>query len=430
MGLTLASPWQWFCSTRTFSNSLEATLTAGALVLFPWRFFLGGDPAKGSERKEERVSSTPPGVVPQGLYPALVSAAAAFYFRPTNIIIWIAISAGLVWSTRSLPKALTLLQAAFVSGTSVIVLFASIDRIYYQQWAFPPLKFLYINLVQSLAVFYGRNRIDYYFTEGLPLLLTTALPFACTGLYRALSQKDVQNDSSRNTWTSRTRSILALASLITVLTLSTIAHKEMRFIYPLLPILHTLAALPLSRFPTTLPRKTILATLLLANIFITYYTSMIHQRGVIDILHHLRDIQESRFSNLPVIAAATKNVSVGFLMPCHSTPWRSHLIYPEIQAWALTCEPPLDLSGEERETYLDEADIFYENPTSWMEGNLGQGKRSWPEFLVFFEQLEEAMREALSPRGYRECGRFFNTQWHDDGRRRGDVVSFCGGGEK
>jgi len=34
--MTMFSPWQWFCSTRTFSNSLEMTLTIVALYYWPW----------------------------------------------------------------------------------------------------------------------------------------------------------------------------------------------------------------------------------------------------------------------------------------------------------------------------------------------------------------------------------------------------------
>lgn len=403
MALTVGSPWQWFCSTRTFSNSLEATLTAGALVLFPWRFFLEGNGKTTSD----------------GLWPSLTAAAAAFYFRPTNIIIWIAISVGLVGFSRSLFKALTLFRAAAVVGTSVIVLFAGIDRVYYAEWAFPPLKFLYINLFQSLAVFYGKNRVDYYFTEGLPLLLTTALPFAAAGLWDTLRRPNEDG------WRAQTRYILAIAAIATVLALSTINHKEMRFIYPLLPVLHLLAARPLAAFSTTKSRKLLLCVAVLANILIAYYTTTIHQRGVIDVMHYLRTAQEARFNT----AGQTK-MSVGFLMPCHSTPWRSHLVYPEIEAWALTCEPPLGLSPEERATYLDEADVFYRDAESWLKANMGDSGRVWPEYLVFFEHLEHTMKHFMvkEDMGYRECKRLFNTQWHDDSRRKGDVIVFCRGG--
>lgn len=34
--MTLLNPWQWYTSTRTFSNCFEATLTSMALYYFPW----------------------------------------------------------------------------------------------------------------------------------------------------------------------------------------------------------------------------------------------------------------------------------------------------------------------------------------------------------------------------------------------------------
>lgn len=34
--MTALNPWQWYCSTRTFSNSLETTLTIAALSYWPW----------------------------------------------------------------------------------------------------------------------------------------------------------------------------------------------------------------------------------------------------------------------------------------------------------------------------------------------------------------------------------------------------------
>jgi GPI mannosyltransferase 3 len=37
--MTILNPWQWYCSTRTFSNSLETTLTIVALYYWPWEVF-------------------------------------------------------------------------------------------------------------------------------------------------------------------------------------------------------------------------------------------------------------------------------------------------------------------------------------------------------------------------------------------------------
>jgi len=166
------------------------------------------------------------------------------------------------------------------------------------------------------------------------------------------------------------------------------------------------------------------------NTALASYISQVHQRGVIDVLHYLRHEHELKVSS---------NTTIMFMMPCHSTPWRSHLIFPEIDARALTCEPPLDVPIEARSLYMDEADQFYADPTAWMNEhmedtellrkrqthaaiNIHQEKAQWPEYLVFFEQLEPTMTEFLANTPYIQDWRTFNTHWHDDSRRQGDVV--------
>ncbi len=42
--LAIFSPWQWFCSTRTFSSSLESTLTIAALYYWPWQLTVDNTP--------------------------------------------------------------------------------------------------------------------------------------------------------------------------------------------------------------------------------------------------------------------------------------------------------------------------------------------------------------------------------------------------
>jgi phosphatidylinositol glycan class B len=255
---------------------------------------------------------------------------------------------------------------------------------------------------------------------------------------------------------------LAWASIVTTLTLSLISHKEVRFLYPLLPFLHVVAAGPLSVYlPANGPltRKAMITCFLLINMFIAGYVSTVHQRAVIDVLSQLRHKHELRnnLSGSSHVAPDTiSNTTVGFLMPCHSTPWRSHLVYPEISAWALTCEPPLNVPLSERSTYLDEADEFYvkPGPVSWLRSNMesldtiksggsrsgrhwmmqdpkfkAKYRRPWPQNLVFFGQLEGTLGEVLEDTRYRECWRGFNSHFHDDWRRKGDVIVWCLDGE-
>ncbi|KAL4955936.1 Alg9-like mannosyltransferase family-domain-containing protein [Aspergillus filifer] len=447
LALTVVSPWQWFCSTRTLSNCLETTITVVALYLWPWDW--SSIPRAGSVRANTLQASLP------NLRKCLLLAALACILRPTNVIIWIVLASAALhkstWADRQV-----LAREALFCGLSVLGVSAIVDRFFYGFWTFPALKFLYFNVFQSLAVFYGRNDWSYYASQGYPLLLTTALPFALVGLYRTLRYPTAANGKA---------SILVQLSRVSLFMpaiLSVITHKEVRFIYPLLPALHILSASPLVDFfvPALastdrqyIPRRLTLIFLLLVNFVIATYTTVFHASGVISVLSYLRE-QHEVHGNTPQQIQGTAltygGITAGFLMPCHSTPWRSHLVEPTIHAWALGCEPPVGLTEEQKSAYLDEADQFYDNPNQYLSNNMVGGLRhiprrpsyltppnsprqptqkspphEWPDYLIFFAQLEPTLKSMLRSSTYGECRRIYNTAWHDDWRRRGDVVVWC-----
>lgn len=446
--LTLVSPWQWFCSVRTLSNSLETTLTVVGLYYWPWSLFLQStspsNKGKGGlqNSKEGRSQIKTPASTSGSISVSLAAAALACILRPTNIIIWATISIYCLNKSRKMATVVKLGQAALLCGSTILAVSVSIDYNFYNELTFPPWKFLYFNVVQSLASFYGQNRLDYYLTEGLPLLLTTALPFAYLAMWQTLRSKS--DESGPSTVGLHSKKALATTVVFTVLVMSLISHKEVRFIYPLLPLLLVLSAEPVAKFfhPLPIPASEVkfgvIYMLMAVNVFIAAYVSLIHQRGVIDVVNYLRHEQTGRLESP---GNATGDVSVGFLMPCHSTPWRSLLVHKEIEAWALTCEPPLGLALAERDAYMDEADLFYDDPSAWIQTNMAAlttakisrededrmsgDKRPWPEYVVFFEQLEPTMDELLKDTEYHECWRGFNTHWHDDWRRQGDVITWC-----
>lgn len=340
------------------------------------------------------------------------------------------------------------------------------DRWFYQTWTFPPLRFLYFNLAQSLAGFYGKNRWDYYLTEGVPLLLTTFLPFGLLGFFRAACMPAPTNSHPHIVLRQ-----FAGACTFSIIALSFVSHKEVRFIYPLLPLLHILAASPLVEFFSAIRAsrfKQILAVgMLLTNIGIAFLASHQHQVGPIRMMDYLR----SEYITKRLLQSSKTQpvtMTVGFLMPCHSSPWRSHLVFPEIQAWALSCEPPVNLNLTQRSSYVDEADQFYADPATFLNSTLGspplvvippsiafswrllpwawlsslfQAKivpptlietdtatsfaKRWPQYLAFFEEKEPFLKVHLQGSAYVPCWRHWNAYGHDDWRRRGDVVVWC-----
>ncbi|KAK9240391.1 Alg9-like mannosyltransferase family-domain-containing protein [Lipomyces kononenkoae] len=379
---SVTSAFNFFVSIRTFSNSLEMTLLICALNYWP-------------------LDKTAGQVNMLNYSIALVLGAVACVLRPTNALIWFYLGAALVIRVRSFK----IVAVAGAVGTIILTLNALVDMWYYKHLTFPLYNFLKFNIVESLSSFYGVNRQLYYIVEALPQLLTVYLPFFFHGIYMSRS------------------STLAQASVFVVFVYSLISHKEVRFIFPLLPIFHLFAAISLHRLRILARPKlkwTFLVLLSLMNCPLALYASTTHQRGVMDVTSYIR--------TTPSID------SVGFLMPCHSTPWMSHMHRPDINAWFLTCEPPRGLSRSELATYRDEADQFYDDPALFLrthfpplranDTQLTKFRYDWPSHLVVFGVLEEFLVSYAGDE-YAECQRFFNSHFHEDPRRRGDVVVFC-----
>ena len=362
-------------------------------------------------------------------------------------------------------------------GGLVLAVSAVSDHLYFGFWTFPQYNWLYFNISKNLAVFYGRNDWHYYLSQGIPLLTTTFLPFALLGLYKATTASPEGAAVLR----SNTLKTLSFAVTTTVGTLSFISHKEVRFIYPLLPILHVLAAphavafftsLPLllpgfpkdAASPTRPPKKspilmTLFSTLLLANVALAGYLSLFHQPAPLSVLTFLRTeferLHPTALSSSPAApfaapaadaAAAAPELFVLFLTPCHSTPWRSHLVHAALRARALTCEPPLHTGpgSAERESYLDEADRFYARTPAPGGGAPGQRwgadflhREVWPRggelprYIVGFEGIEDMLlrffddTEGLgADLGVRltRVWEGWNGLFNEDWRRRGLLV--------
>ena len=215
----------------------------------------------------------------------------------------------------------------------------AIDSWYYGSLTFTPLNFVITNL-SSVSLFYGSSAWHYYLTQGIPILCGTVTPFVFHAIYK---YRHLQNQTQ----------VRRIAGLVvwTVLLYSLAGHKEWRFIHPLLPLFHILAAislidshLVLGRHAVSRSGKTSKASLLLKThgsywlIFVLnlpplLYLMLLHSRAQIDVMYYLRSLN------------ADDVRSIGFLMPCHSTPWQAYLHQASLtdsgRLWALGCEPPV-----------------------------------------------------------------------------------------
>lgn len=464
--LQLFSAWQWYCSIRTFSNSLEMTLTIMALYYLPWQELFGSLKPATSENPKPLIGSVLRN--PWPLRASLSLAALAVVLRPTNVLIWATIF-GLVLTRIGFdgPSPLTaslvtvLIREAVVCGSLVLGVSALSDHLYFGSWTFPPWNWLNFNINKNLAVFYGRNPWHYYLLQGLPLLCTASLPFVLIALYRqgiSLYQTVLarQRDVSTPSTSAPVNVLRAMTSAVgvTVIALSLISHKEVRFIYPLLPMLNIIAApfaasfftrpTPDGRSPHVHHRRSLYLALGI-NLVLAGYLSFFHQPAPLSVMHYLRD----KYAGLHPASASLANQSAAnadkddlfalFLTPCHSTPWRSHLVHPSLHAYALSCDPPLDtLPGTpERENYRDEADRFYDDPVGFLSRELftphtpsgGKPALPVPRYIIGFEGIRPWLDEFLStPEGValgltlRPVWSANNGLFTDDWRRAGRLV--------
>lgn len=442
--LQLVSPWQWYCSTRTFSNSLEMTLTVMALNYWPWQLLGAATATKENLKPVNSLRDI------WELRASLCLAALAVVLRPTNLLIWVTILAVTLSratlrgpSPLSSTVLLVLFREVLTCGMLVLAISFISDYLYFGFWTFPPYNWLNFNISQSLAVFYGRNPWHYYLLQGLPLLSTTSLPFTLRSLYKPAAASVDQQNILRT---------LSLTVFTTVLSLSLISHKEVRFIYPLLPILHVLAApLAASYFTSTptnrsaggsphLRNKPYLFAALSVNLVLAGFLSFLHQPAPLSVMTYLRSEFERLHPDsvqlqLPFPRKGSPfeedELFALFLMPCHSTPWRSHLVYFRLRAYALTCEPPLHTrpNTPERDNYRDEADRFYDDPIRFLSTELfGPGGLATPRYIVGFEGIEPWLREFLdTPEGkatgmqLRSTWSGFNGFFNEDWRRAGEM---------
>ncbi|KAH7326407.1 family 22 glycosyltransferase [Stachybotrys elegans] len=436
--LQFASPWQWYCSTRTFSNSLEMTLTVAALYYWPWQLLGSAQPVKENPQMANLSRHV------WELRASLSLAAFAVILRPTNILIWLTIVFFTLTrltfrgpSPLSPSDVLILLREGILCGSLVLAVSLISDYLYFGFWTFPTYNFLYFNISQSLAVFYGRNPWHYYILQGLPLLCTTSLPFAIRASYKPTAPTVAQQNVLKT---------FSYTAASTILALSLISHKEVRFIHPLLPILNLLSAPLAASFFTSsvsqrgsrslsLRNKPYLVAALAINILLAGFLSFLHQPAPLTVLSFLRSEFERTHTtpSQKIPSDQHKDLFALFLMPCHSTPWRSHLIHSGLSAYALSCEPPLHTQPNtpERDNYRDEADRFYDDPIHFLSQELFAEDTGLPtpRYIVGFEGIEPWLQEFLeTPRGKalaikpRPVWSGFNGFFNEDWRRSGNMV--------
>ncbi|ETV77912.1 hypothetical protein, variant [Aphanomyces astaci] len=295
----LASWFIFFALSRTFSNSIETCCTTIALRYWPWHFLTGE-----SKRRDDLVESSSM-TTKQQTRKAFAFAALGCIFRPTNAVLWVFLTATLVVQTKS--KLALLLHTIVPVGVLAISLMLVVDRIGYGEWTCVPWNFVKFNVLEGKDKLYGVHPWYWYFVAGYPEITATHLPLILFGGF--LTQKRE----------------LAAVIVWGLCVFSLGAHKEPRFLLPLLPASFVYAGKALLYLEKRTFFKPLLGLLILLNGIAAVYFARFHQRAPLEVMDYL-------------VATVHPTDSVDFLVPCHATPFYSHL-HQNISLWFPSCTP-------------------------------------------------------------------------------------------
>jgi GPI mannosyltransferase 3 len=359
---TLTSWFHAYALVRTYSNSLETLLVAVSVALVSSELLSESNHDDDDDDDNNGNNSNSR---------ARARACLAFFLggicsaiRFTCLTVYVPM--GLILSCRKRSSKVVdmvayLLGVCAIFGAMGLLVTLLLDRIMYGFWAFPVLANFHFNVVQGNGSLYGTHPVYWYFVAGIPALVGMLLPV----LVYDLSRVGSWNYARRNLWIICGSCIIAHSAS---------AHKEFRFLLPILPLFCLIAGSRLEQLirkstttTTTTVRLPVFFLLLgaILNLVPVLYLGLVHQRAPIDVnrailnevaLHHHRN--DSLSSSVVV-------VNVHYLMGCHSTPLMSHLHAPPTRflTWHLDCGPSC-----RADPAVDcESDAFAKNPRAFLE---------------------------------------------------------------
>lgn len=380
----LSNWFMFYCIARTLSNSLETVLTL--VGLYYWFSY------KESYKK----------VCISSRMLALFVAALACGVRPTSAVTWVYV--GVLDLIRMQGRLGFLFLEVAPIGFLVLALIFLVDWWMYGSLVFVPFNFLKFNFLSSGGDYYGTHKWHWYFTQGFTVMLFTFLPLSIIGIYKSKKWRL----SGLIAW------VLGIYSIL--------GHKEFRFVLPVLPIAlmfsgYSLAAMSkldvsdtkrkkphrLARCPSRL--QLTVCFLLVTNLPMALYMSLVHQRGSEDVMYYLsREAKDGRVK------------SIVFLMPCHATPYYS-ILHRDLPMRFLDCTP------SETKGTLDESDHFRTDPVNFTSVMLNSSAS--PSHIVIFDSEERNLRELLASHSFKEVKRFFHAHFKVDRDLQGSVVVYA-----
>jgi GPI mannosyltransferase 3 len=282
---------------------------------------------------------------------------------------------------------------------------AGLDSYLHGSFVVTPYEFFRANIFEGIGSFYGTHPWYWYFSTGLPAVLGIGIVPFFLSVFSTIKRWNY----------SETIQVMLTSSIITIFVYSLLPHKEFRFLLQILPLCLYCIVQFLSEWSRTKSSLVIWLTaivILVSNVVPAGYLGFVHQQGTIKVMDKLSEIATEYKTH------EGKPAKIFFMMPCHSTPYYSH-IHANISMRFLTCEP--NFKGVEN--YVDEADKFYEAPMKWIRSHLPVNPISaLPTHVVIYDTLAPKISDFLSI--YKNTENFFHSDHPLTSRMGQNVMIF------
>jgi GPI mannosyltransferase 3 len=300
------------------------------------------------------------------------------YIRPTSAITWLPICIHHIQKSRYTVWELLIKRYLFI-GVLLGGFLVALDSYFHGSLIITPWEFFKVNVLNGIGSFYGSHPFYWYFSSGLPAILGIGIVPFYLAIFSAMKSWNEAGD----------RQVILKSIIFTIFAFSLLPHKEFRFLLQLLPLCLYVISHFLSEWSRTKSTIVIWFTVIVifvANAVPAGYLGYVHQQGTLKVMDKIHDIAVNYKTQ------EGKAPKIFFMMPCHSTPFYSH-VHANVSMRFLTCEP----SFENQENYLDEADKFYEAPMKWIRANLPvHPVDALPSHVVIFDTLASKISDFLS----------------------------------
>jgi len=365
---------------------------------------------------------------------ALLRACVAFLFGGMGVAIrFTSVAAfvpmGILLALQQRPSLLGKIGYLFVPcalfGLCGVVLAMVVDYLFFGFWTMPFLGNFHFNVVLDYADLFGSHPPYWYFLAGLPAVSGLLLPFVWRDLYKFIRWRSSATVAQRRLW------IITMSYLVIM---SFNAHKEFRYIHPVLPLLCLLVAPSVCNFfvgsgesPNRIRVFLIGTVWCTANLFAVLYLGLFHQSGAIS-------VNRAIVAHAKAASTATTTTTERPLLRihyltggCHTTPLHSHLHAPPLRfdTWHLNCSPQCradpDLVCEAQQFAHDPAVFVGRSYFSCADPGGGSGEECPveeesssssiqrvppPDYVVTFSEYAPQIRDQLSILGLEETARF------------------------